>query len=271
MSRQDVKNPIPNHTIPSNREIPKQDSFRTTRMWNFLVIALTVALVAITLEYIGVINAIPKFGQRQPYSLNLRLWKPSSFPDIADNFWSDSFIKELAQQEIIIGYPNGEFRPTQPITRGEFAAMVHSAFPQNSTPSGIRFKDVPDDYWGISAIRNETKRGFFAGYPGGEFRPDQEMTKVDALVALVNGLKLKTDAPVPQVLSSYQDAQQIPEYGKTSIAAATQAGIIVNYPQKSWLRPRQSITRAEAATLIYQGLVYQEKVNPIPSEFIVSQ
>ena len=66
------------------------------------------------------------------------------------------------------------------------------------------------------------------------------------------------------------NADQIPEWAVEGIAAATEAGLVVNYPDKNTLNPKQSATYGEVASMIYQGLVYQKKAQPISSDYIVN-
>lgn len=267
MPRQTIKETVPHR---QNKPLPESKRSHGGGIWRLSIILLTIALISLVLEYIGVINAIPKFGRMQPYTFNLIGLQKGSFPDISADLWSHSFIQKLGQQDVVVGYPNGEFRPQRPITRGEFAAMLYSAFPPNATVSESQFQDVSQEYWGTPAITNATERGFFTGYPGGDFRPNQTMSKADALVAITNGLNLQPNNSISQTLSRYQDAQQIPDYAKSAVAAATEAGIVVNYPNENRLNPQQNLTRAEASSLMYQALVSQGKANEIPSQFIVN-
>jgi hypothetical protein len=87
------------------------------------------------------------------------------------------------------------------------------------------------------------------------------------IVSLVQGLSL------PEAegnrLEIYQDQDNIPIYAQSAVAAATQAGIIVNYPKPSRLNPKKAATRADATAFLYQALVQRGRVNAINSPYIV--
>ncbi|NET90710.1 MAG: hypothetical protein F6K45_21900, partial [Kamptonema sp. SIO1D9] len=68
------------------------------------------------------------------------------------------------------------------------------------------------------------------------------------------------------VLQVYQDATQIPDYAREKLAATTEAGIVVNYPNPQQLEPNRPATRAEVAALIYKSLVSQGKARQINSQ-----
>lgn len=62
--------------------------------------------------------------------------------------------------------------------------------------------------------------------------------------------------------STYTDATQIPTYALAPVAAATQANVVVNYPDRT-LNPQAPLTRAEAAAHMYQALVRLGKAQPL--------
>lgn len=189
------------------------------------------------------------------------------FSDVQANYWARPFISALTERNIITGFPNGTFKPEQPVSRAEFAAMIQKAFNQNSVRqlSTGGFRDVPADYWAISAIQEAYKTGFMSGYPGNFFFPNQQIPKVQAIVALTNGLGL-TANDTASLASYYNDVNAIPNYAADKVAAATRANLVVNYPEVRQLNPLQPLTRAEAAAHLYQALVRQGKLQPLASD-----
>ncbi len=239
----------------------------------FLPIVLVLIVAGIGLELVGVTNVVRSFGQGGRPVITLGLWH---LTDVPDGFWAKPFIDGLIQKKVISGYPNDTFRPEQAITRAEFAAMLNAAFGEpDSSPQTFKFEDVSSDFWGAQAITHTAKTGFFVGYPQGEFRPDQSLSKANALVALAKGLDLGaknlTQAQIAQTLSVYEDVDQIPTYARADIAAATTAGLVVNEPSTARLEPNSPLTRAEATTLVYQALVYADQAEAISSPYIVNQ
>ena len=95
--------------------------------------------------------------------------------------------------------------------------------------------------------------GFLAGYPDSRFRPQQNLTRAQTIVSLVNGLQFAGGNP--NSLSVYVDRAQIPCFATDEIATATEGKIAVNYPAREKLSPARDITRGEISALIYQTLV----------------
>lgn len=197
----------------------------------------------------------------------------ATFPDVGRDYWARPFIQALAQRNVITGFADGTFRPDEPVDRAEFAAMIQKAFNQKPVRdiSAGAFTDVPPDYWAASAIEEAYETGFMGGYPGTLFLPDQEIPKVQAIVALANGLNLTASGSASDIVSTYYtDARVLPTYAVDDVAAATQANVVVNYPNVRVLNPLMPLTRAEAAAHLYQALVRLGQVQPIASNVVAA-
>jgi hypothetical protein len=84
------------------------------------------------------------------------------------------------EKNILAGYLDGTYRPNKPVQRDEFAAVIRQAFnqePVREIAGGSVYKDVPSGYWAASAIEEAYQTGFMTGYPGGFFRPNQDISR----------------------------------------------------------------------------------------------
>ena len=181
--------------------------------------------------------------------------------------WAEAFIKELFELNIIGGYPDKTFRPNNSLTRAEHAALLAKAFELTPIRPATNFKDVASDFWAKAVIEKANRAGFLAGFPDETFRPGQNLTRAQAIVSLVNGLKFT--GGTPNSLLAYTDRAQIPSYATDAVATATEKRMVVNYPSRNLLSPQRDITRAEVAAILYQTLVAQGRVQPINSPYIV--
>jgi hypothetical protein len=199
------------------------------------------------------------------------LAQATTFSDTEGN-WAQSFIQALAARNIIQGFPDGTFRPDEPVTRAQFAAMIRKAFQKNPVREAIAFADVPDYYWASEAIQEAYRTGFLAGYPNNTFMPNQKIPRVQALVSLASGLNLSAKAEPAGVLdASFQDAAQIPEFARTAVAAATENRLVVNYPNVALLNPDRVATRADVAAFIYQALASTGQVPRVSATDVAAQ
>jgi hypothetical protein len=222
-----------------------------------LLIALGLTTGAVAPLMTTLINPAPVFAQT------------TGFSDVPSGYWARDFIAELAQRNIIAGFPDGTFRPEAAVTRAQFAAMVRKAFNKNKVRNSTTFVDVSSSYWAYSAIQEAYQMGFLAGYPGNVFNPEQKIPREQVLVSLANGLTYTATNAVATDLQIYNDTSSISDYARNSIAAATEKQIVVNYPNVSSLNPGRNATRAEVAAFIYQALVSSGEATALNSPYIV--
>ena len=194
----------------------------------------------------------------------------TSFFDVSSNYWAAPFIQELARRGVIAGFPDGSFRPDAPVTRSQYAAMIRKAFNKAQERQPINFVDVSRNYWAYGAIQEAYSTGFLSGYPGRIFRPTQNIPREQVLVSLSNGLDYVARSNVQSTLQYYNDGNNISNFARSPIAAATENRLVVNYPNTRFLNPRGTATRADVAAYIYQALVSTNQANAISSPYIVA-
>ena len=191
----------------------------------------------------------------------------TAFVDVPTGYWAKDYIEALASQQIIAGFPDGSFKPNDPVTRAQFAAIITKAFAPPAKRPASQFKDVKSDFWAYAAIQSAYQSQFVSGYPDGTFKPQQQIPRVQALVALASGLNLTADNQ--NILSFYTDAAQIPKYALNQVAAATAKQLVINYPTVKQLNPNRDATRAEVAAFVYQALVNAGRAQAIASPYVV--
>ena len=185
-----------------------------------------------------------------------------------ESYWATPFILYLTNKNTVKSNQK-QFKPDEKITREQFATELQNAFNPKPEQPAIQFKDIPQNSATKFDLESANQSGFLAGYPDDIFQPQQSIPRVQVLVALASGLGLKPSTNAQQTLKLFKDADQIPPWAIEGVAAATEAGLVVNYPDKNTLNPNQSATYGEVASMIYQGLVYQKKAKPISSDYLV--
>lgn len=110
----------------------------------------------------------------------------SNFPDVDKDDWFNVTVSSLANMGAISGYEDGTFRPNEPISRAELAAMAvrfYDAF-EAEYEEGT-FLDVDGDEWYADAIAAAEELGILGGYPDGTVRPEANITRAE-ICAIVN-------------------------------------------------------------------------------------
>ena len=193
----------------------------------------------------------------------------AEFSDV-EAHWARPFIEALAEENVISGFPDGTFKPNAPVTRAQFAAIVRQAFNENKVREARGFTDVTANYWATPAINEAYETGFMSGYPNRQFRPSEEIPKVQVLVSLASGLRLSPKTQPTDSLKVFRDATEIPTYAVNGVAAATEKSLVVNYPNVSYLNPNEVATRGDVAAFIYQALVNQGDLQPLANNLAAS-
>lgn len=194
---------------------------------------------------------------------------PVKFSDVPDKYWARPFILALVDRKIFADFTDSKFRPDEPITRAELARLIQRMSDQEPRRKPIDFKDVKDKSPAAPSIDNSVKTGYLKGYPNHEFRPDKQVPRVEVIAALASGLNLKPSTKATKTLQVYTDRKKVPKWAVDKVAAATEAGIVVNHPKRQLLQPNRTATRAEVAAMIYQAMAKQGKVPAKPSQYVV--
>ncbi len=193
----------------------------------------------------------------------------TSFADIASNYWAQDFIAELVRLDIISGFPDGTFRPNEPVTRAQFAAMIRKAF-EKTKIRNVSIRDVSSRHWAYNAIEEACETGFLTVNSANNFNPKQNLSRLEVLLALTQGLNYSVNGSATNILQFYNDASAIPVNVRPLVAAATQRGIVVNYPNVELMNPNQIATRAEVAAFLYQALVSTGETVAISSPYVAA-
>lgn len=189
------------------------------------------------------------------------------FPDVAANHWAAAQIKELSQSGVIVGYPDGTFKPDDNVTRAEFASMAIRALGQEHTTVAqpVNFTDITPDFWAYDMIQRALYFELISCPPSGKaFRPDDNVSHSEAVTVAVNALTTETISvsKAREVLRKYTDLATTPESYLIPAGKAEILSMNVNIPNKPLLlAANKPATRAEIAVLL-KNMMVEAKLNP---------
>ena len=205
----------------------------------------------------------------QPVATTPKKTMPEDVPD----YWAYPFVKQMREQKLVPELAkNQEFEPDALITRASMATLVTQAFDKQPTTESIKkFNDVSNKNVIAKDIDQAVRTGFMQGYSDNNFKPLENIPRYQVLVTLATGLGLKPSKNADQILQQFDDISKMPDWAKQQVAAATEAGLVVNPPNvaKGSLDPQKSATKAEVAAMIHQALVKTGKLKSLDSEYIV--
>lgn len=141
----------------------------------------------------------------------------------------------------IQGYEDRTFRPEQAITRAEMATILTRVIKKDELAGKTAYSDVTATHWAMESIAKVSAMKLMSGYPDGSFAPDQQITRAEmaSLAAIL----------LPDNSSGKGFTDLTGHWAEKAILKVQGAGILQGYADGSF-KPEQSITRAEAVTMI---------------------
>lgn len=106
----------------------------------------------------------------------------SPFADVSQGMWCNKAIATMAKLGIVKGRTAETFDPSAPITRAEFAAIC-ARFDTGMTQGSSNFTDLAG-HWAKEEIERAVSLGWIMGYADGTFRPDNPITRAEAMTMI---------------------------------------------------------------------------------------
>ncbi|MGG2197868.1 S-layer homology domain-containing protein [Paenibacillus validus] len=177
-----------------------------------------------------------------------------TFTDLNSTHWAYKSVAGLAAKNVISGYQDGSYKPDSTITRAELAVILTKVTGLEAKAiNKTSYSDVKPTDWFAPYV--EAVRNYMGAYVSKEtgvvvYAPDRATTREEIASAIVmaKGFKPKD----VKVLDSYHDTRDIAASRLNHLAAAVENGIISGYDDQS-IRPKSSVTRAEAAVIIWRA------------------
>lgn len=186
----------------------------------------------------------------------------AAFTDTAGH-WAAEPIDDLGSRLIVSGHGDGTFAPDDPITRAEFAALLMKGLglrpEEGPEEEQAPFSDVTAGDWYNRIAHTTVTCQLMTGYDDGTFRPDEQLTREQAMVVLARAMEMTGMWPRLQpaqekaALAPYSDQADISPWAAEGVAAVVHAGIVTG-KSAGELAPQSAVTRAEAAVMLQRLL-----------------
>ncbi len=141
----------------------------------------------------GTVRPNDNISRAEVTSIFFRLLKPdevrdknltdeNDFADVNTADWYNTAISTMAKLGIVNGRTEESFVPNAFITRAEFAAIC-ARFDDSEYEIVDNFTDV-NDHWAENEIHEAAAHGWIRGYEDGTFKPDQFITRAEAMTMI---------------------------------------------------------------------------------------
>lgn len=181
------------------------------------------------------------------------MYNPVTVASVA-NHWSKAVVNDFASRTIIEN--PSKFSPDAKITRGEFASLITRAlgiYTGESTKTS--FTDVSATNPNAGAISAAVKYNLLTGYKDGSFKPDQTITREEAMVIYAKALKVAgVDTSKSMSMESFKDHSKVSSWAMDAANIVT-SNHVMHGTGNGYLSPKGSLTNAEAVVALKNLMV----------------
>ncbi|GLB60229.1 S-layer homology domain-containing protein [Cytobacillus sp. NCCP-133] len=173
-----------------------------------------------------------------------------SFSDIKEGHWAYTEIMALAQDGIINGYPDGTFRSSVILNRGQAANLLTAALDLDIPSDLDAFEDVSDQSVFAEAAAATKAAGIFGGKANGTiFGAGDELTREQMASVIVRAFNLEDTGEEV----TFTDSEKISESHKENVKILAQYGITTGKADGSF-DPKGNVSRGHFATFLYRAM-----------------
>ena len=188
------------------------------------------------------------------------------YTDLDQSHWAYNYIQMLTDEGVVVGYPDGSFRPNEYVTRAEFASMAINGLKMQTytVKEPVLFSDVPFDYWAYEQIQ---RAAYFDLIDSNQrnFNPDGTVTRAHAMSVVVNALTTEelSDEKAREILKAfYTDYYTVTSKYIVVAGKAHLLGLVVTLPDKeNIIAADMPATRAELCAFLFK-MMEAAKLNP---------
>ncbi len=193
-------------------------------------------------------------GIQGSYALTGGKTEHTPFYDVSQTDWFYAPVGYAYEKGLFSGMDANHFSPGSSMNRAMLMSVLHRLAGSPQTTAQIAFNDVPGSSWYTQAVLWGASQGITSGTGNGNFNPDGQVTREQAVAMMYNfAVKYKDlTGGAGADLSGYADLNRLSGWARPAMAWAVEQGIVSGVANGSTLtlEPQRSATRAEMATML---------------------
>lgn len=153
-----------------------------------------------------------------------------------------------------IAHNSSLFKPYQNVSRAEFAVGLANGLKIQKGQVPYNLPDVSQDAWYRQAIELVASNGIMEGRETGQFDPNGEIIREEAMAMIQRAVQVKTgqaqvdQARIKETLAGFSDGAQVSDWAREAVSYTIQKKIVQGRPEG--IAPRGKLTRAESVQII---------------------
>ncbi len=178
----------------------------------------------------------------------------AGYPDVKTSNWAYDAVNAMSDRAIVKGYPDGSFKPDHTVTYGEFIKMALTA------ATGEDVGNAASGSWALNYYNKALELKYFTVYDIDKSQLDQKITRAHMALIISSILgDVKIDG-YDEIQKGITDITYETEY-EYDITKAYATGILTGYTDSTF-KPDKTLSRAEAATVIYRLVDESKRILP---------
>lgn len=197
----------------------------------------------------------------------------ADFSDIDEKHWAYDAVTQMEKTQILTGYPDGSFKPSNNINLGEYASIFSNFFNINANIDSNCFVDISESHWAkgrVEAIREYIQPQYNSILEYAEGKNNSYELGVTANMPVTREIVFYSLNSIlafdESVYSEGEEKRLFADYDKIVYPKAAVvlykneivSGEIID--GKVYINPTKYITRAEISSLFYKLLNNGEKI-----------
>lgn len=184
------------------------------------------------------------------HSFKVLVYDMTNFTDVPYSQWYYSAVNYVYTNNIMSGLSNTVFGAANPVTRGQFAAILYRMQGQPAASNQSKFTDVAPNMYYTKAVNWANEAGIVSGYTATQFAPDASITREQMAVMMFKYAQyLGLDTTARANIYTFSDANKVSAYATNALSWAIAKGLISGMTPTT-LAPQNSATRAECAAIV---------------------
>ena len=177
-----------------------------------------------------------------------------TFSDVPGGAYYEEAVRWAVEKGVTTGTTATTFSPSAPCTRAQLAAFLWRLAGEPESTRDLTFTDVRADAWCAKALRWAAEQGVVTGYADGCFRPDQTVTRIQAVAMLYRYARAQgmDTTQGGMAVREFDDFAAVPTYALEAAGWAVNAGILRGAGNR--LMPNDPCTRAQIVTFLYRAM-----------------
>lgn len=149
-----------------------------------------------------------------------------AFSDVPGGAYYEEAVRWAVEKGVTTGTTATTFSPSAPCTRAQLAAFLWRLAGEPESTRDLTFTDVRADAWCAKALRWAAEQGVVTGYADGSFRPDQTVTRIQAVAMLYRYARAQgmDTTQGGMAVREFDDFAAVPAYALGSCRLGRQRG-----------------------------------------------